>query len=188
MERKAAIALILTGTGTLAAGLSPSTAQAAENGAPVVPNTDFDFWIGDWKQKNRRLRTPLAGADDWYEFESRSTARHIWGGLGNMDEYYGDAPSGKITGMSMRFYDPKAEQWSIYWATAANPRVGVPTIGSFKNGVGEFFDQEDLNGKSILVRYTWSKITPVSCRWDQAFSDDFGKTWETNWIMENARA
>lgn len=153
-----------------------------------MPATDFDFWIGEWKQKNRRLATPLAGAADWYEFESTSNARHLWGGLGNIDEYYGKAPSGDITGLSLRLYNPNVGQWSIYWASAGNPRFGVPTVGSFKNGVGEFFDQEEWNGRSIFVRYTWSKITPVSCRWDQAFSIDFGTTWETNWIMENTRA
>jgi hypothetical protein len=29
--------------------------------------------------------------------------------------------------------------------------------------------------------------TPDSCRWEQAYSADGGKTWETNWIMEFTR-
>jgi hypothetical protein len=32
-----------------------------------------------------------------------------------------------------------------------------------------------------------SKITPNSAQWEQAFSEDGGKTWETNWIMELER-
>ena len=107
-----------------------------------------------------------------------------------MDEYLCAA-----VGQNHRYLDSllrceAAKQWSIYWATAANARVGVPTIGGFKETASEkvTFDQEYFNGKSILVRYTWSKIAPASCQWEQAFSDDFGKTWETNWIMENTRA
>jgi hypothetical protein len=39
-----------------------------------------------------------------------------------------------------------------------------PTIGEFKNGRDEFFDQETLNGRAILVRFVISDITPNSCR------------------------
>jgi len=58
----------------------------------------------------------------------------------------------------------------------------VPTIGEFKNGRGEFFDQETLNGRTIFVRFVISDITANSARFEQAFSDDGGKTWEVNWV------
>ena len=41
--------------------------------------------------------------------------------------------------------------------------------------------------KPIRVRFTWSKMTPASAHWEQAFSPDGGKTWETNWIMDMQR-
>jgi hypothetical protein len=150
-------------------------------------NTDFDFLVGDWAVKNRRLKNPLSGSTDWYEFAARSSARHLWGGLANMDEFHAETPQGPIAGMTVRLYDPVAKQWSLYWGNAAIGRLGVPTVGAFENGRGEFFDQETFGGKSIFVRYTWSEITATACRWDQAFSSDGGKTWETNWIMEFAR-
>jgi hypothetical protein len=150
--------------------------------------TDFDFLIGDWNVHNRRLTAPLSGSNQWYEFEARSTARHVWGGLANMDEFHAETtPNGKITGMTVRLYDPKSEQWSIYWGSATAGKLGVPTVGAFHDGRGEFFDQEDFNGKSIFVRYTWSKMTSDSAQWDQAFSSDGGQTWESNWIMEFVR-
>jgi hypothetical protein len=31
-------------------------------------------------------------------------------------------------------------------------RMAQPTIGAFRNGCGEFFDQETLNGWAIFVR------------------------------------
>ena len=53
-----------------------------------------------------------------------------------------------------------------------------------KDGVGPFFDREEYNGRTILVRFTWTHSGGSSCRWEQAFSPDEGKTWEVNWTME----
>jgi hypothetical protein len=65
--------------------------------------------------------------------------------------------------------------------------MGVPTVGEFKNGRGEFYDQETINGRMLLVRNIWSDIAPDSCHFEQAFSDDGGKTWEVNWIATDTR-
>jgi hypothetical protein len=63
----------------------------------------------------------------------------------------------------------------------------IPTIGRFINGRGEFYDYEVYEGKAVLVRFLWLNIKPDSCRWEQAFSPDGGKTWETNWTMDFER-
>ena len=44
-----------------------------------------------------------------------------------------------------------------------------------------------LEGRPIVVRFTWSDITEIGVRWEQAFSPDEGHTWEKNWIMEMTR-
>jgi hypothetical protein len=148
---------------------------------------DFDFWFGNWKVHNRRLVHPLTGSNEWVEFDGTVVARPVWGGRANTDEFEADSPSGHIEGMTVRTYDPKSGQWSIYWANAAKGVFEKPMIGQFKNGRGEFFDQEEFAGKAIYVRFVWSDIKPSSCRWEQAFSNDGGKTWETNWIMAFTR-
>ena len=148
---------------------------------------DFDFLIGTWKVHNRRLRERLKGSTTWDEFEATVVARHLWGGLANVDEYEANGPAGRIQGLTLRVYDPRSRQWSLHWANAANGRLDVPMIGSFENGRGEFYDQELFEGRAIYVRYIWSDITPRSCRWSQAFSADGGKTWETNWVMDFTR-
>jgi hypothetical protein len=148
------------------------------------PQKDFDFYFGTWKVRNRKLKERLKGSNEWEEFESRVVARRVWGGKANMDEYEADSPSGHIQGMTVRLYNPKTQQWSLYWANSANGTLDVPLIGSFKDGRGEFYDQEFFEGRSIYVRFVWSDITPKSFRWEQAFSADGGKTWEVNWIME----
>jgi hypothetical protein len=114
-------------------------------------------------------------------------ARPVWGGSANVDEYEAVGPDGAIHGLTVRLYDPATRQWRLYWANRAKGSLDTPMIGGFADGRGEFYDQELFEGKRIFVRYVWSDITPTSCRWEQAFSADGGKTWETNWIMDFTR-
>ena len=148
---------------------------------------DFDFWFGHWKVHNRRLLHPLTGSKDWVEFDGTVVARPIWAGRANVDEFEADTPSGHIEGMTVRTYDSKSHEWNIYWANALKGVFEKPMVGQFRDGRGEFFDQEDFAGRAIFVRFVWSDIKPNSCRWEQAFSDNDGKTWETNWIMTFTR-
>jgi hypothetical protein len=174
---------------------------APRAGAPAEPNAaatamdserdgqhDFDFYFGRWKIHNRRLKPPLPGSTQWEEFEATSVAKPIWGGLANMDEYEGTSATwGHLQGMTVRLYEPKSHEWRLYWANPKGAIIDIPVIGKFKNGRGEFLDQENFQGRTIWVRYTWSDITPNTCHWEQAFSWDNGKTWETNWIMDSVR-
>jgi hypothetical protein len=149
---------------------------------------DFDFWHGSWKVHNRRLLERLAGSDDWEEFEATSIARPLPGGLGNEDEFRTDHWGG-MTGMSFRFYDPTTDEWAIYWADSRRPGVlDPPVLGSFSGDVGVFEGRDTFNGRPILVRFTWSGVTTPTPRWEQAFSDDDGESWETNWVMDFAPA
>jgi hypothetical protein len=148
---------------------------------------DFDFWMGDWKAHHRRLRARLKGSTAWEEFEGTSVARKLLGGIGNIDENVMQRASGPLEGVTLRLFDPTTRQWSIYWADSVSGILQPPMIGRFENGRGEFYAQETFEGRSIFSRFIWSQITPTSCRWEQAFSADGGKTWETNWEMEFTR-
>lgn len=149
---------------------------------------DFDFLIGKWKSHQRLLRERLKGSHEWEEFEGTHVIRKVLGGLGNMNEDTLERASGTVVGMTLRFFDPKSQQWSIYWADNVHGFQLPPTIGGFKDGRGEFYDHEVFAGKSIFCRFIWSEITPTSCRWEQAFSADGGRTWETNWIADFVRS
>jgi hypothetical protein len=97
-------------------------------------------------------------------------------------------PSGHIEALSLRLYNPDTHQWSLNFANGSVGSVSPPpTIGEFKNGRGEFFDEETFNGKRILVRFVISEITQNSCRFEQAYSEDGGKSWEINWIATDTR-
>ena len=135
----------------------------------------------------KRLVHPLSGSNAWVELEGITVVRKIWDGRANLAELTTDAASGHLQVLSLRLYDPRARQWSLNTANASSGSLGIPTIGEFKNGRGEFFDQESINGRTLLVRNVWSDITADSCRFEQAFSDDGGKTWEVNWVAVDTR-
>ena len=172
-----------------------SMAGHADEDAPAVPSPaplhdgahDFDFLHGSWTVHNRRLKQPLTGSSEWYEFEGTNIERPLWEGQANFEEYDADAPSGRIRAVALRLYNHKSKQWTIHWSNSASGTLDQPMTGSFHDGRGEFYNQEEFDGRSIFVRFIWSPGDANSCRWEQAFSADGGKTWETNWIMELTR-
>jgi hypothetical protein len=96
-------------------------------------------------------------------------------------------PPGRIEGLSLRLYNPEARQWSLNFSNIRSGTLTPPVIGEFKNGRGEFYGADTLNGRAILVRFVISDITLTSAKFEQAFSDDGGKTWEVNWIANDTR-
>ena len=148
---------------------------------------DFDFWMGSWNVRNRLLRERLRGCDEWDEFASTVVARPILDGLGNEDEFR-TSWGGGFVAMSFRFFDPGSRRWSIYWADARRPGLlDPPVIGSFDGDTGIFEGEDTFEGRPIRVRFTWSRVDTPTPRWEQAFSEDGGKTWETNWIADFTR-
>jgi hypothetical protein len=148
---------------------------------------DFDFLIGTWNVHHHRLVDRLKGSTDWEEFEGDTIARKILNGLGNLDENILHRKTGSVHAVNLRLFNPASKEWSIYWSTNLTGTLDVPMIGGFMDRRGEFYSQEAFEGQHIYNRFIWSKITSNSCQWEQAFSIDGGKTWETNWVMEFER-
>jgi hypothetical protein len=149
---------------------------------------DFDFEIGKWKMHLRRLKTRLQGSHEWVEFDGTSVTRPAWDGKSQVEEFEVDSPvGGHIEGMTVRLYSPTAHQWSLYWANQKNGHFDQPMVGEFKDGRGEFYDQETWEGRTILCRFVWSNTTSKSPHFEQSFSTDGGKTWEVNWITDQTR-
>jgi hypothetical protein len=170
------IALIFAPLATFAqADSSPKPAQDAHQ-------HDFDFEFGNWHTRIRRLVQPLTGSDKWMDLDGTSVVRKLWDGRGNLGELDVANPTLHLQGISLRLYNPETQQWSIFWANSKDGELGKPMIGDFKNGRGEFYNQETLRGTAIFVRFIFSDITPTTFRLEQAFSADGGKTWEPNWI------
>jgi len=148
---------------------------------------DFDFEIGIWKTSLKRLVKPLTGSTTWVEYEGTTVVRKVWNGRANLVELDVKGSAGRIEALSLRLYNPESRQWSLNFANVKGGVMTTPTIGEFKNGRGEFYSQEDFNGRVILVRFVISDITLNSCRFEQAFSIDGGKTWEINWVAVDTR-
>jgi hypothetical protein len=154
----------------------------------LKPSPDFDFFMGIWKCRLRYLVRRLSDCTDWIEFDGSCAARKILDGYGNMDENDIALPGDRYRGMSLRTYDPDKDRWSIYWLDSRRPGfLFPPVVGGFDKGIGTFHGDDEHDGRAIRVRYLWSRITPQSARWEQAFSLDEGNNWETNWIMDFTR-
>ena len=155
---------------------------------PADGQHDFDYEIGSWKIHLKKRLHPLTGSDTWVDFDGTSVTRKVWDGRANFEEFETDGAAGHIEGLTLRLYSPQTHLWSIFWANSKDGILGVPAMtGQFKNGRGEFYDQELYEGRPIYVRFIWSEITPNSAHFEQSFSTDGGKTWEVNWITDQTR-
>ncbi|MGH9090785.1 MAG: hypothetical protein ACRDZR_05320 [Acidimicrobiales bacterium] len=142
---------------------------------------DFDFLVGEWTVANRRRRQFLGGCDEWDEFPAESTCIRLFDGAANFDSITFSTLGS--AGLTLRLFDPVREEWSLYWASSRDGILQPPVSGSFAEGVGKFYGDDTYDAKPIRVRYVWSEITAHSARWEQAFSVDGERSWETNWVM-----
>ena len=172
----------------VAAQTAPGAAVAAAAvGEERDGQHDFDFELGNWKIHLKRRLHPLTGSNTWVDFDGTSVTRKVWDGRSQIEEFETDGAGGHIEGLTVRLYNPKTHQWSLYWANSKNGTMEPPQVGEFKDGVGEFDAMDTLDGKAILVRFLWSKTDSSMPHFEQSFSGDGGKTWEVNWITDQTR-
>lgn len=149
---------------------------------------DFDWEIGTWNTKLKRLAHPLSGSQDWTEWRGVTVVRKVWDGKANLVELEADGPNGAhFEGLSLRLYNPDAQQWTLNFANGKAGQMTSPNSGAFKNGRGEFYQTDTFGPRTILVRFIISDITATSAHFEQAFSEDGGKSWEVNWIADDTR-
>jgi hypothetical protein len=154
---------------------------------PQAP-TDFNFFIGNWNVSHRRLKKRLVGCSDWESFQGICVAQQTLGGFGNIDDNILQIPSGTYRAVTLRSFNPQQGTWSIWWLDGRSPgNLDVPVVGRFANRVGTFLADDTLDGKPIQVKFEWTLPGTDTPRWEQAFSPDAGKTWETNWVMDFTR-
>jgi hypothetical protein len=146
---------------------------------------DFDFEFGAWKTHIARLAHPLTGSKTWVQYDGTHVVRKLWNGRANIGELEVAGPAGHIEGVSLNLYNPQSRQWQISFASSSVGSLNPSLTGAFKNGRGEFFDQETFGGRAVYVRNVFFDITPRSYRFEQSFSADGGKTWEPNWVARS---
>ena len=181
------LAVLLQPLGTLAQDNSGASRTTSQPTAERDGQHDFDPLIGSWKYHLKRRLHPLTGSTTWIELNGTGVCYKVWDGGAQLDTFEADGSTGHIEGLTLRLYNPQSHQWRLYWA---NSKIGIldpPQVGEFKNGQGEFFAQDTINGKTILIRFDWTNMTTNSPHFEQSFSDDGGKTWEVNWITDQTR-
>lgn len=172
-----------------AVGLSLASldGQAAAPGYTTERNgdvRDFDYFEGAWTLHQRRLKARGAGSSDWEEFPGTLCMSRYLDGLATVDELW--MPTKDWAGLTVRTFDREKRQWSIYWVSSANGRMGTPVVGGFVGDLGEFYGVDEDDGRPVKVRFKWDKIDADHARWEQAFSYD-DVSWETNWTADFVR-
>jgi len=180
-------ALVLLGAlGTFSQPASAQTAptpQAQRDG-----QRDMDFNIGTWRAHINLLRTPLKGTGTWVELNGTAVVRKVWGGRAQLEEVEADGSIGHFEALVLLLYDPHSHQWSKSFANSNDGQLIQPMIGEFRDGRGEFYDQETYHGRTALMRAVWSNITVNSQHFQEAFSFDGGKTWEPYFVATFMRS
>ena len=173
--------LVFAQTSSEIAKAGPPTASVDHDG-----QHDFDSLAGTWKGHTKYRAHPFASSDTWIEFDGTETFQKIWNGA--MLELSEVASVKGPVGLMLYTYNPQSHQWYVYFANSKDGKVGLPNVGEFRNGRGEFFVQDTLNGKSLLNRYVWSQIASNSPHFEESWSSDGGRTWELARIVDLARA
>ena len=164
-----------------AAPLSPTSAETKATGSVRDGQHDFDFDFGTWKTHSSRLLHPLTGSKEWVDMDGVTTVRKIWNGRANLAEVNVDGPTGPMRLLALRTYNPATGEWYLNFANAKAGTLGISGVGTFKDRRIDFYDQEQINDRFVLVRFSVWNDAPGKAQSEQAFSDNGGKTWEVNW-------
>lgn len=177
----------------LAAGLSALLliVTASSGGASTAVadgQRDFDWEIGSWRTSVRVLAEPLSESpDEWLQFAGTSVVRPLMDRRANVVELDVSGPSSRIEGLNLRLYEPQKGRWSLTFVNIRDGLLTPAVYGGFRDGVGEFYGDDQLAGRPIKVRFLIFRQGADKARFEQAFSADGGTTWETNWIAMDRR-
>ena len=175
----ALVSQVASGVVSPSPGVTASTVRDGQH--------DFDFEIGEWTTRLKRLQRPLSGSTTWLEYQGTTTVRGVLNGRANLAELVVQGPAGRIEGAALRLYNPQSRQWTLNFFNVADGQLTPPMTGAFENGRGVFHGQDTFAGRSVLVRFVVTRVTADTYRFEQAFSADAGETWEINWIATDTR-
>lgn len=165
----------------MSSNVPASTANAP--GAFPSDAEGFAFLEGRWRIDHRMLKEPMG--EEWIEFKGQARFFTLLDGLVSVEELR-DA-EGKPFGSAMRTFDREKRTWSDSWVSARFGVLQEAQHGRFVDGVGTFVSPDELDGKPILARGLWKRISKDVVTWEQAISFDDGKSWKTTWFMRFER-
>jgi hypothetical protein len=149
---------------------------------------DMDFGIGNWRTQVTIIKDPFNKPDEEIHMTGTKVARAVWGGKAVLEEIEATGPTGHWQGANLFLYDSAAGQWSQNYADRSSGRMeGPPSIGGYRDGNLEFYSQEFVDGRAMLIRGTWKDFTPNSHTYEIARSIDGGRSWHTSFIARVSR-
>lgn len=142
----------------------------------------FGFWVGEWDVNLRIRQNDLSWKDS---IRAHTKIFSILDGHAVL-ELWDSTP---IVGYSLRYYDSAKGKWVLWLNWPSKDQSGSGSLeGEFRHGRGEFSNtRKNAQGGETISRYTFADVSPISLRWDDAYSSDGGKTWTHRWIMEFSR-
>jgi hypothetical protein len=135
-----------------ALSLSPD-GNLAITASKTSSKNDFDYLVGNWNIRNRTLKEPLTGSDEWQTFDATQEFRLILLGLGNFDIFHTEFDGKPFEGLTVRLFDPQTRLWTIYWADSNAMKLDDGKVGSFDGDEGDFFGREVVAGKDVIVKF-----------------------------------
>ncbi|MES2403533.1 MAG: hypothetical protein V4567_04230 [Pseudomonadota bacterium] len=148
---------------------------------------DFDYFMDSgWTTYQHRIKTEGDGKLHTDNLVGYLCALPYLDGTATVDELY--FPAKRTAGLTLRLFNPKTRQWSIYWVSSTDNVLDAnPVVGGFKGNRGLFYGTDtDTAGRTIKVRFIWTLIDHDHARWEQAIAHDDGK-WVTNWTADFLR-
>ena len=164
-----------------------SDGKLAITASAASSKNDFDYLVGSWNIRNRTLKEPLVGSNEWEEFDATQEFRLVLLGAGNVDVFHTELDGKPFEGLNVRLFDRQTRLWTIYWADTNALKLDDGKVGSFDGDMGEFFGREVVAGKDVIVKFHWDKRNPRAPIYSRAFSADAGRTWEWNWYSNFSR-
>ncbi len=145
-------------------------ALAADRAAGDVDDLYGDL-IGTWDVGNRYADETTG---EWRTGTVVWTFGRVLAGRAVQDVmWFTDSDGNRVTGSTMRLYDPAAGHWHVVWFS---PSGRVATLTG-RAGAGGDIVQEGDRGDGRAVRWLFTERTGTSFRWLGYVSEDGGATW-----------
>ncbi len=165
-----------------AASAPAATNSSVSLGALPSDAEGFAFLGGHWTVQHRKLQNPWADAPAvWKDFQGTARFHTILNGLGSVEELLDD--KGQPFGGALRMFDRERRVWTDSWIPYRTGVVSGAVEGRFVGGTGTFDAQDEFEGKPVVVRGVWVRLSPTVVTWEQLFSRNQGQTWLSVWQM-----
>jgi hypothetical protein len=170
------------------AALASAIPASAQNVAGRDGSHDMDFSIGSWTTDVTITKDPFNKPDEQIHMKGSKVARPVWGGEAVLEEIEAGSGASHWHGATLFLYDAKAGQWSQNYADGDAGRMdGTPSIGGWRDGNLEFYSQEFVGDRAMLVRGTWRILSADLHSYEIDRSIDGGRSWHRSFLARVSR-